>query len=152
MYQCCGNHCRQGEGGEQLRQRRHGGRGSGGFHGQPLQRFAELAKATQLRTLRRVEANITVRHHVFLDDIGQTVGRILVIFGEPVQAFRQDAHDGSHRWEQQCHDQGEFPVQVHQISHQCQQRQTVTCQRHQRVDQQNRARLHFVDQRIGKCA
>ena len=107
-------------------------------------------KASGLRCLRRLQAHIAMGKHIFLNHVGQGIGRVLAVFGQPVQAPGKCAHDERDCRKEDRDDQSQPPVLVKQVAHQGQQGQTVAQQRGQGVDQQHRAGLNLIDEGVGE--
>ncbi|MPN64024.1 hypothetical protein SDC9_211793 [bioreactor metagenome] len=72
-----------------------------------------------------MQAHHAVGQHVFLDHIGQIIGGLLAAFGELVEAARQRLHDPRHAGSHHGDDQGELPVEIDQITQQCNRRETI---------------------------
>ena len=135
-----------------LCQRGHGGRGHGGFECQPTQHLGQFAKTGYLMRLPALQSNHPVRQHVFLNHIGQVVGRCLAFLGQFVKAPAQGLDDPAQARGHSEHHQGEFPVEPHQVAEQGDQREAVTCQGNDGRHQLRGAGLDFVNNGVGQGA
>ena len=136
LPECDADHHRQCGCGQQLGQWRHGCRCNRGFDGQPSQAVAEALKAPGLALLGTVQPDHAVRQHVFFHHIGQFIRGLLAAFGEVVEPLGQRLHDPGHARHHHGHDQRQLPVQVEQVEQQCDQRESVARNPHQRLHEQ----------------
>ena len=136
LPECDADHHRQCGSGQQLGQRRHGGRCNRGFDGQPPQAVAEALEAPGLALLGTVQPDHAVGQHVFFHHIGQFIRGLLAAFGEVVQPLGQRLHDPGHAGHHHSHDQRQLPVQVEQVEQECDQCESVARDSHQRLHEQ----------------
>ena len=146
------DHSRQRRRGDHLRQRRHRRRRHGGLERQTPQAPAQGFEPGGLGLLGAVQAHHAVGQHVFFDNVGQFVGGVLAGLGQLVQAPGQRLHDPGHTGAHQRDDEGELPVQVHQVPQQGDHGEPILGHAHQGRHQQVGAGLNLVDQRVRQGA
>ena len=93
-----------------------------------------------------------MRKYVFFNHVGQLVRRVLVGFGQAVKFFGQLTHDEANSGNQYSHNGGELPIEVEQLADQSKHGDGITDQRHDGVDQQARAVVHFINDSVGQFA
>ena len=150
LHQGNGDDARQRHGGEHLCQRFHGGRGGSGRHRQAAQALADAFKAFSLGALGGMQTDVTVGEDVFFHHVSQRVGRGLAGFRERVELFGQPRHNEGDSGQQDGDKGGELPVEVEQVADKGDQGDSIAHQGHDGVDQQGRAVVNFIDDRVGQ--
>jgi hypothetical protein len=122
------------------------------FTARRLRRWLSCSKRRSWACFGAVQPHDAVGEHVFLDHVGQLVGRLLALLGELVEALGEHLHDPGDAGHQEGDDQRQLPVQVDQVAQQRDQREAIARKPEQRLHQQHRAGLHFVHHRVRQGA
>ena len=99
-----------------------------------------------------MEADAAPGEHVFLDDVGELVDRLLALDREPVQAAAELAHHEGDRGQQDGDEHGELPVEPDQVAEQGDEAKRIADQALHRIDELGGAVLDLEGQGVDEIA